>query len=238
MPAHTFSFYSADLAPGDTEAALDDDEHNHLSRVLRMRPGDHVRVTNGRGLIVRAEIEVVGAKRTTARVVHSDDVPPPAPLALALGMLPREAMDTALTQCIEAGITAWIPVAAQRCHARRGGDRAERWSRIAVSALKQSGRAWLPSIEVPVDASALPAKFALFDRIVLADMDAPRVLDVAAGSAPTLAIVGPEGGFTDAERALFTGAGARAVRISAQRLRAETAAVALVSMLALHRGPV
>jgi RsmE family RNA methyltransferase len=54
----------------------------------------------------------------------------------------------------------------------------------------------------------------------------------------TLALVGPEAGFSDKEKALFVDAGAKGVSLSAQRLRAETAAVAMVSMLALHRGAV
>ena len=239
MPAHTFSFYSADLVPSDTRVWIIDDEHYHLAKVLRMGTGDALRVTNGRGLVVTAEIENVGAKRTTAQITNVEaNVPEPLPLVLALAMLPREHMDSALTQCIEAGITGFVPVVAERCHVRKLVDRGERWSRIAVAAIKQSGRAWLPNIEAPVDANALPARFGSFARVVLADAGVAEKIDVNAKPASTLAIVGPEAGFTDREHALFVGAGAQAVSLSAQRLRAETAAVALVSMLALHRGAV
>jgi 16S rRNA (uracil1498-N3)-methyltransferase len=236
MSAHTFSFYSADLVPSDSKVWITDEEHFHLARVLRMGTGDTVRVTNGHGLIVSAEIDNVGAKRTTARVSNVEaNLPEPVPLVLALGLLPRAHMDAALTQCVEAGITGFIPVAAERCHARRTEGRDERWQRVAVAAMKQSGRAWLPRIEAAVDVKELAAKFAGFENVLLADADAKGAPESGAKPAPTLAIVGPEAGFTGLEGLRMQDAGARAVRISAQRLRAETAALALISMLALGR---
>jgi 16S rRNA (uracil1498-N3)-methyltransferase len=236
MSAHSFSFYSADLAPSDPKVWITDDEHFHLSRVLRMKTGETVRVTNGRGLIVTAEIDNIGAKRTTVRVSSVEaDLPEPVPLVLALGLLPRAHMDAALTQCIEAGITGFIPVVAERCHASRTEGRDERWLRVAIAAMKQSGRAWLPHIEPALDVKQLITKFERFQNVLLADAEAEAAPDNGAGAAPALAIVGPEAGFTDLERARMKDGGARSVRLSAQRLRAETAALALVSMLAVGR---
>lgn len=237
MSAHSFSFYSAGLTPSDSTVWIADDEHFHLSRVLRMGSGDTVRVTNGRGLIVAAEIEEVGARRTSARVSQVEaNLPEPAPLVLALGMLPRTHMDGALTQCVEAGITGFIPVVAERCHAKRVTEgRDERWTRVAVASMKQSGRGWLPQIEPAVNVTDLVARFASFETVLLADADAGRAPDAGAGAGATLGIVGPEAGFTDFERARIQDGGARAVRLSAQRLRAETAALALISVLAVGR---
>jgi 16S rRNA (uracil1498-N3)-methyltransferase len=237
MAAHTFSFYSPDLAPSDATLTLAGDEHHHLSRVLRMTRGESIRVTNGRGLIVSADVESIERTRTSARVLQiEENVPTPMPLVLALALLPRAHMDVALTQCIEAGITGLIPVIAERCHVRRGvesGDK--RWTRVAIAAMKQSGRGWLPAMEAPVESKGLVARFASFARVVLADGDAPAPPDITSTPAPALAIVGPEAGFTTAERSLFIDAGAKPARLSAHRLRAETAALVLVSMLAINR---
>ncbi|HET6462796.1 MAG TPA: 16S rRNA (uracil(1498)-N(3))-methyltransferase [Candidatus Krumholzibacteria bacterium] len=240
MSAHSFSFYSAELTPSDPRAWITDDEHFHLSRVLRMGTGDTVRVTNGRGLIVTAEIEDVGAKRTSARVSNVEaNLPEPVPLVLALGMLPRTHMDGALTQCVEAGITGFIPVVAERCHAKRvTGGRDERWMRVAIAAMKQSGRGWLPQIEPALDVTDLVARFASFEAVLVADADAGHAPGVGVTALATLGIVGPEAGFTDFERLRIQEGGAKAVRLSAQRLRAETAALALVAMLAVGRSAV
>ena len=237
MSAHSFSFYSADLMASDPKVWITEDEHFHLSRVLRMGTGDTVRITNGHGLIVSAEIDNVGARRTTARVTNVEaNLPEPVPLVLALGMLPRTHMDGALTQCVEAGITGFIPVVAERCHAKRVTEgRDERWLRVAIAAMKQSGRGWLPQIEPAVDVTDLVARFSSFDTVLLADRDASPGPDTNSASMATLGIVGPEAGFTDFERLRIKDGGAKAMRLSAQRLRAETAALALVSMLAVGR---
>jgi len=78
-------------------------------------------------------------------------------------------------------------------------------------------------------------RFASFATVVLADADASTGPDAIGTPVATLGIVGPEAGFTDFERLRIKDGGARAVRLSAQRLRAETAALALVSMLAVGR---
>lgn len=240
MPAHNFFFYSSDLVPSEPSVWLTDDEHFHLARVLRMSQGELIRVTNGRGLVVIAEIESVGAKRTHAHVsLVEDNRPEPVPLVLALGMMSHSHMDAALTQCTEAGITGFLPVISERSHVRRKVERNDaRWARLSIAAIKQSGRAWLPQLEGSVDAAELTARFGSFERVVLADQDATDLIDMTAGPVPTLALVGPEGGFTAAEQERFIAAGAQPVRLSAHRLRAETAAVAITAMLAAGRPPV
>jgi 16S rRNA (uracil1498-N3)-methyltransferase len=240
MPAHTFFFYSADLVPSESTVFLTDDEHFHLARVLRMGPGDLVRITNGRGLIVTAEIESVGAKRTRAQVsLVEDNRPEPVPLVLALGLMPHAHMDTALAQCVETGITGFVPLITERSHVRRVVERDDpRWTRVAVAAIKQCGRAWLPQLAGSVDARDIVKQFDSFQQVLLADPDTEALVDMRAAPVSTLALVGPEAGFTHEERERFIAAGARPVRLSAQRLRAETAALAMISMLGANRGPV
>lgn len=237
MSAHTFSFYCPAVGISDSLVVIDGEEHHHLSRVLRMKRGDSVRITNGSGLVVSGEIEVVASSRTTARVTGVEATcPEPAPLALALGLLPRASMETALSQCIEAGITRWIPLLAEKCHVRKSSAHTnERWTRVAVAAMKQSGRSWLPRIEAPVTVEGLVEMFGSFVHVCLADAEGRVLFPSRASQDAALAVVGPEGGFTADEIKRFVDAGAQPVALSAQRLRAETAAVTLVSILGLGR---
>jgi len=237
MSAHTFSFYSPSLEASDATTVLEGDEHHHLSRVLRMEHGQRVRLTNGRGLVVAGEIESMTTSKTIVRVHDVVAIRPmPAPLVLALGLLPRVNMETALGQCIEAGITGWIPLLAAKRHVRRhSGASGGRWQRIAVAAMKQSGRGWLPRVDEPVTAHELATTFESFEDVWLADGEAGATLETAGPDRAVLGIVGPEAGFSEDEMRTFVDAGAKQVALSAQRLRAETAALAMVSMLALHR---
>lgn len=234
MSAHTFSFYLPTLEAGHRTLDLDGEEHEHLKRVLRLRPGERIRVTNGRGLVVTATVETVAGASTRARVDDvAGDETPAARLALALPLLKRPRFDAAVAQCVEVGMTELIPLYADKCHVREWSDSmSARTTRVALAAMKQSGRGWLPPVRAALDIDALAQTFSAYAAVVLADAGGEAV---PAARGDVLAIVGPEGGFSDRETDRLFAAGARRVTLSRHRLRAETAAVVLVSLLARAR---
>jgi len=234
MTAHLFSFYVPALAESDATIEIGGDEHRHLARVLRMSRGEAIRVTNGRGLRVAAAIESIGASKTLARVTAVDKLDPPrARLALALGVIQRAHFEIAVSQCVEVGVTEFIPVLAEKCHARAWSSATRtRAERVAIAAMKQSDRSWLPPIRDAVTVAELARSISGFGRAVLADADGAA--GVLGASGDTLAIVGPEGGFADPEIETLVAAGATRAVLAPHRLRAGTAAVVLVA--ALGRG--
>ncbi len=235
MAAHTFSFYLPALTAADAVAHITGEEHKHLARVLRIRVGEEIQLTNGAGLLARARVETVARDATTVQIVAREHDAPPSPrLVLALPLLQRTHFDTAVTQCVEVGVTEFVPLRAERCHVRAWTPAlAARSERVAVAAMKQAGRGWLPAFRDAVDVTGLIAGFGGYGTVVLADPDGERVM-AAQPSGDTLAIVGPEAGFSEGERERLIAAGARPAALSRHRLRAETAAVVLVSMLSLR----
>lgn len=237
MTAHRFTFYLPSLASDMAGFDLTDDEHHHVARVLRLAPGETISATNGRGLLVEAELASVEAKRSAARVVRVlQDEPPARRVVLALALLPRAHFEVAVSQCVEVGVTGVIPIVAEKCRVKTWSKAsAVRAERVAVAAMKQSGRAWLSSIadarSLGSLASDVAARTPDYGRVVVGDAGGPA-LSAAARTADALAIVGPEAGFTEAEVAALVRAGAERVSVSSHRLRAETAAVVLVSALA------
>jgi len=237
MTAHLFSFYSPSLGEGDAAVELAEDEFHHLARVLRLDAGANIRVTNGRGLMVGAVVDRVGKASAVARVTSVEaSEPRPRRLVLALALLPRVRFETALAQCVEVGITGLLPIRAERCHVRERVGGSGRLERVAVAAMKQSGRAWLPVVEAAVGVDELVARFGTFRRVVLADAGAAALSAPPSAAVDTLAMVGPEAGFTGAEVSRFIAAGAEPASLSEHRLRTETAAVVMISMLAARRG--
>lgn len=234
MTAHLFSFYVPALAETDAIIEIVGDEHRHLARVLRMSRGDALRVTNGRGLRVSAAIESIGASKTLARVTSVDEHDPPRTrLALALGVIQRAHFEIAVSQCVEVGVTEIIPVLAEKCHARAWSSATRtRAERVAIAAMKQSNRSWLPPIHDAMAVAELARSARGFARAVLADADGRD--EVVGASGDSVAIVGPEGGFTDSEIEALVAAGATRAALARHRLRSETAAVVLVA--ALGRG--
>jgi 16S rRNA (uracil1498-N3)-methyltransferase len=230
--AHTFSFYWPALTAADPAIRLDGEEHGHLKRVLRLRRGEVVHVTNGAGLVVRATIQSVDKDATELQVdAVQSDTPPAARLVLALPLLQRTHFETAVAQCVEVGVTAFVPLLTEKGHVRAWTPAQQaRAERVAVAAMKQSGRSWLPSFAAAVDVEGLAAALGQYGSAVLADATAEPL----AGGSPgdSIGIVGPEAGFSAAETATLRAAGARPVSLSGHRLRAETAALVLVSILA------
>jgi 16S rRNA (uracil1498-N3)-methyltransferase len=104
----------------------------------------------------------------------------------------------------------------------------ERLGRVALSAMKQSFRAWLPRVDAPADLSRVIAAAGRADEVVVGDQGGERWRPRS--PAPrTLVVVGPEAGLSPGEIDALRGAGARLVSVSRHRLRSETAAVALVA---------
>lgn len=217
---------------------------HHLIRVRRLGVGDVLRAALPDGRVLRIEIAAVLPDRFQARILGEE--PPaglsPCRITLAQAALKGEKMELVVQKATELGVDAIVPVLAARSIPRwtpaQAADRAERWARIAEAAADQSERSLPPRIDVPRPLAAaiadLPAPvFLLHERDGLPVAAAVRhwpTLD-----ALTLCI-GPEGGWDPAEVDLLTAAGAHPLHLGGRILRAETAAIAAVTIAQLLWG--
>lgn len=201
--------------------SLSADDGHHLGRVLRLRAGDPVTVADGRGAWRRCTFDP-GAGLVVAGDVLGVPDPDPA-LTVAFALTKGERPELAVQKLTELGIDRIVVFPARRSVARWDAERAtrnlERLRRVAREAAMQSRRAWLPEVGPLTELATVLA----LPGAALAD---------PGGVAPSLAhpvvAVGPEGGFTDEERAE-----ARAtVALGPLVLRAETAAMAAGALLA------
>jgi 16S rRNA (uracil1498-N3)-methyltransferase len=232
-------FYAPRLDPSSDEVSLAEDESRHLSKVLRLGPGALVRVFDGAGHEMRAEVVAVSKHAVRLRVV--EPVEParelPVRITLAQAVLKGETMDAIVRDATMLGVDAIAPIVTARTvvPARAASVNAvvDRWRRIAIAAAKQCGRARVPTID---GARAVEE--------VLASAPAPRLILVepSTGLDPRVApsweappaitlFVGPEGGWSVGELDLARAAGALAWRLSPMTLRAEIAPIAALSIL-------
>lgn len=225
-----------ELAGEVRSVELDPVEAHHARAVLRLRPGDPVVVTDGRGRVAEA---VVGALRrdrlqidvTAVRTVAPPPVPGPV---LVHGVLAGRGMDWAVQKAVEVGVTAMRPLLAARSqlgHAAVRG-RMEHWRRIARQALKQCRRPW--EMELLEPAGVVEVVAAAPGRGAVADSDG-RPLWRAPAEALEHLLVGPEGGLTPDEVAFAGRHGWVPVRLGPHVMRSETAAVAGAAAALLER---
>jgi 16S rRNA (uracil1498-N3)-methyltransferase len=223
-PSHEFVFYSPGLDRDTGLVELTDDEHHHLSRVLRMATGETAFVSNGRGLIVRCLVDGIDDRVTRLSVAETLEDRTDAPsLVLALAVLKKEAT--------ELGATHLQPFVASKSHLNHYAPAyMDRLRRIALSAMKQSFRSMLPVIEPPASFDALIDSVSSYRTVIVGDADAPS-MDSQSHPGPAMIVVGPEAGLTPDECARLRGAGATPLSVSPHRLRSETAASALLSRI-------
>ena len=229
--AHRFLFYSKELEPSSRSIELEGDERHHLSRVLRMGVGETVYATNGRGSLARCRIEESTRKAARLSVLEVEESGlPERPVTLALALLRKDAFERAVEQCTELGISSLVPFVSRKSHVQSYSEEfLVRLRRIALAAMKQSFRTFLPEVEIVADFDDVVALARGAGFAMVGDSGGDSVRG-ALPPGPLVIVVGPEGGFADEERVRLREAGVRPVRASENRLRSETAAACLVAL--------
>lgn len=234
----------------DATATIGGAQAEHMARVLRATPGMEADVVAG-GHVFHAEVAAVAADEIRFNLLAEVQADPALPVTLVVAVYKFDRMEWAIEKATELGVAAIAPVIARRTEkhlAQAAGKRVERWRRLAVEAAQQSRRSDVPQIYDPVQltervraAVAASGDAERAARIVLAEQERTTTLRHAVEDAvshagpqmPSLEIaIGPEGGWAADEEALFDANGWRAVTLGPRILRAETAALAALSVVA------
>jgi 16S rRNA (uracil1498-N3)-methyltransferase len=228
--------FFVDRFDGD-RASLHGPDAHHLARVLRAEPGQRYELTDGAALCV-AEIETAGPREVVFRVIEAlDPGPPLPPLIVVAALIKFDRFEWMIEKVTELGVKALLPVDAERTETgllQASAKRVERWRKIARESSQQSRRVRVPEIRDAVRLNdALRQPFAM--KITLEENPgAPRLLEAAQtwDHAADLALcIGPEGGWTDSERAAMNNHGWQPASLGTTILRAETAAIAAAAVL-------
>jgi 16S rRNA (uracil1498-N3)-methyltransferase len=210
------------------------DDAGHLAGPLRARVGEKIALClPGRWLT--GVVERLTRDEAVLRVVSEEPAPPePTGPTLYVALPSREAWEWILEKATELGAGRLQPVLTERSapyRSERADDRLVRWQRIVEGARKQSGRTRVPTVHAPVPfATALDEGAAHLLLLDGAGSGEPR-LPGPEDWADWAVVVGPEGGFTEAERELARARGAEAWSLGAYTLRSETAAVAALAAI-------
>jgi 16S rRNA (uracil1498-N3)-methyltransferase len=237
--------FLVDVLPAGSTFTLDGPEGHHAAVVQRLRVGEELMVTDGRGGIAAATVTGVGRGTVDVAISARRQVERPDPrLVVVQGIAKGDRGELAVQAMTEIGVDEIVPWAASRSVAQWRGERGvkarDRWATTAREAAKQARRPWLPAIGGDPDCSTKQV------AARLAEAAAAFVLHEAATDRLTTAelpdngeivlVVGPEGGISDAEVDVFAEAGAAAVRLGDSVLRTSTAGVAALSVLSARLG--
>ncbi len=231
-------FYAPPSAFRAQTVTLAADEARHLREVLRLKTGDEVYVFNGVGREFRCTVS--SARRDWAELRIEAELEPAKPesplqLTLCVALLKGEKFDLVVQKATELGVTKVVPLVTRYAdiHLRDEADatkRVARWQRIALEAAKQSGRAFVPEISVPVAFAAMLANAKDDLRVMFSERGGGALSSLAPSHSVT-ALVGSEGGWSDEELEQARADNFHIVTLGGRILRAETAAITITALL-------
>lgn len=228
----------------ESTASLTGEQASHLIRVLRAQAGMEYDIVAG-DRVWRGVIAGISGDAVRFNLIAEVEADPALPIALMLSIFKFDRLEWAIEKATELGVERIVPVIARRSEkhlAQSAQNRVERWRRIAREAAKQSRRSDIPVIEdvLPLKTAARQSNDA-GARLLLAEQERSTTLRHAVEEAmkssgdemPLVRMaVGPEGGWTSDEEALFDAEGWKSVSLGPRILRAETAAITATAVVA------
>ena len=215
---------------------LEDEANHYVRNVLRLKKGFRLTLFDGEGTECPAVIEAFGRDETRLRLGHPQKVDRESPLRihLVLGISRGERMDLAIQKAVELGVNRITPLLSEYCVVRLDAEKREvrlqHWARVIQSACEQSGRNQLPIIDAPIAMDGWISREAPLKQGIFLDPRGEKNLSDLPGEIDDLMLmIGPEGGFSEAEREMALEAGAIAIRLGPRVLRTETAVIAAIA---------
>jgi 16S rRNA (uracil1498-N3)-methyltransferase len=248
----TARYYAPHLTDGDS-CELEGAELHHLSRVMRAARGEQVVLFDGNGTVAEAEIIDLSKSRASLRILNRTSEPQEGRVvALATAVPKADRFRWLVEKATELGVSRLIPLQTARSVTEPRSTKLDKMRTTVIEACKQSGRNRLMAIDPLTDWQSFLSDAPLTGRLIVADpsgapgparRETRQGCEMSQGQRPIVLVVGPEGGFTDAEVTQAREAGGCCVSLGPRILRTETAAIALAALYLLpaldpNRGPI
>ena len=227
--------YADTLSYATGEISLSERNHHYLSRVLRAKPGQIIRLFDGCGRTCEATIKAVSKHETTIELLTFSESPDRRlPVILGISLIKSDRFDWALQKATELGVNAIQPIITQFTALPPKADRLEKkrnhWQEILVNACEQSENNWLPTLRKPRQLHELE----LPEQTIVAH---PATDSVQLNpDHEALLLIGPEGGFSDAELDVLQKKQVKPMSLGPRILRTETAAIVGLTLLGQQYG--
>lgn len=244
-----YQFFVEPEQIGSEQAVITGSDVNHIRNVLRMKPGETVRVSDGRGSCYDGVIEALQTDEIIVRLsgekIESTELP--VETVLFQGLPKSDKMELIIQKNTELGVSAIVPVATSRAvvklDEKKADNKVKRWNSIAESAAKQSKRTLIPEVrsvmsfkQALAEASAFDIKLMPYENAEGMAFTRKCIGEIKTGAKVAI-FIGPEGGFSEEEVAAASAAGFVPITLGRRILRTETAGMSVMSMLSYALEP-
>jgi len=228
-------FYEENVATGQALVVLSEETSKHCVQVLRMKPGEQMELTNGRGSLFTAEIVRDNKRACEVKIISERLIDKPAKhISIGISLLKNASrFEWFLEKAVETGVSEIMPLLCTRTE--RQHFRHDRMQGIVVAAMLQSQQAWLPALHQPTAVGTVAENATQHQRLIAHCQPGTKqaIKNLPAVNA-VLILIGPEGDFTPDEINDCLTRGFVPVTLGDTRLRTETAGITAAVLLANH----
>ena len=227
-------FYTPPEHISDTSVLIDSDEFAHLVHVMRKKAGEAIRVVDGKGMAYDVTLDVFEKKSARGKILASykGHHEPAINVTIGVGVLKNPSkFDFLVEKVTELGVREIVPLQTERTIPSH--DKSDRWQKLALAAMKQCGRSYLPNVRKLTTLDELLTRRDQYDVKIIAheqQRSDNTKHDPAGARTSILLLVGPEGGFSEDEVERCVASGCDTLYLGERRLRTETAAIVTVAM--------
>ncbi len=227
----------------DSQIIIEGSDVNHIKNVLRMKPGEEIKVSDGSNTIYTCRLSGLEDNAVVCGILLREDsyAELPSQIYLFQGLPKADKMELIIQKAVELGVTAVIPMATSRAvvklDAKKEESKLKRWNNIAESAAKQSGRTFIPQVEsVLTFKEAVERMQSLTHKLIPYELceemeETRRLLQMIRPGDSIGIMIGPEGGFEKEEISYALEKGILPITLGRRILRTETAGMSLLSIL-------
>jgi len=222
----------------DSELKLESQAAIHISKVLRMKAGQKIRLFNGDGCEYVAEITTSDRHRVTVKLLNKSIINRESPLSIHLGqaLSKGEKMDFTIQKAVELGVTSITPLITNRSNVQLKADRIEKrtqhWQGVIISACEQCGRNQIPALNAPVKLHGWLEQIPEEALKLTLHPDSNQSLDgITMQSERIDLLIGPEGGLDLDELSIAEENGFKQIQLGPRVLRTESAALTILSII-------
>ena len=226
-------FFYIENFPGNQPLfTLTDETSRHVIQVLRMKPGEHIQLTNGKGEVKTVEITSENKKATEVKIISASNISNRTPhIIIAISLIKNTTrFEWFLEKATEIGVSEIIPLICERTEKQH--FRLERMRNILVSAMLQSQQAWLPTLHEPIKFSEIIKNTSYQNKFIAHCIEGEKKhLASQSHHQSSIILIGPEGDFAKAEIDLAQANNFIPVSLGETRLRTETAGMVACVLL-------
>ncbi len=221
----------------------------HIKKVLRLKSGDNIIVSDGLGIDYHVKIEKINSSTVDTKIISSckNASEPPVDIVLFQGLPKSDKMDFIIQKGVELGVKKIVPVITERTVVKISKDnykkKHQRWNRISMEAAKQCNRGIIPKVEYPINfkdaVDTLPNNgFKILPYEKEKSQGIKGILKEKSNTKDVFICIGPEGGFCDKEIELALKNQFNIISLGPRILRTETAGIVVLSILMYELGDV